>query len=101
MMFDFKEIEEREKKEYENKIEHLENQVKHWKSLYEREVKKRPVVVKYANTNQEFDRIKSILKLHHDTKDLRFKKMIIEELYVAYGIRKQPTHELQRWWREQ
>ena len=100
-MFDFKEIENRDKKELEKRINELDNQVRHWKSLYEREVKKRPVIVKYANENQEFDRIKSILKLHHDTKDLRFKKMIIEELYVAYGINKQPTHELQRWWREQ
>lgn len=101
MMFDFRDVEEKEKKKYEKQIEKLENQVRHYKSLYEREIKKRPIVVRYANEKQEFDRIKSILKLHHDTKDLRFKKMIIEELYVAYGIRKQPTHELQRWWREQ
>ncbi len=100
-MLDFGDYEPKRIRELEQRIFELDNQVKHWKSLYEREIKKRPVIVKYANEKQEFERIKSILKLHHDTKDLRFKKMIIEELYVAYGIRKQPTHELQRWWREQ
>lgn len=100
-MLDFGDYEPKKIRELEKKVFELDNQVKHWKSLYEKEVRTRPVVVRYANERQEFDRIKSILKLHHDTKDLRFKKMIIEELYVAYGIRKQPTHELQRWWREQ
>ena len=38
-MFDFKEIEEKEKKQYEQKIFELDNQVRHWKSLYEKEVK--------------------------------------------------------------
>ena len=46
-MFDFREIEEREKREYEKRIVELDNQVRHWKSLYEKEIRVRPVVVKY------------------------------------------------------
>ena len=101
MMFDFKEIEEREKKEYENKIEHLENQVKHWKSLYEREVKKRPVVVRYTTQSQDKERIKGLLELHYKSNNKKYKEMIIEEMYVMFGVIKRPTHELLRWWKEQ
>ena len=100
-MFDFREIEEKEKREYEKRINELDNQVRHWKSLYEKEVRVRPVVVRYTNEHQEKDRIKSLLELHYKSKDKKYKEMIIEEMYVMFGVIKRPTHELLRWWREE
>lgn len=100
-MFDFKEIEEREKKQYEQKIFELDNQVRHWKSLYEKEVKIRPTIVKYTSENKEKEKIKQLLELHYKSKNKAYKDMIIQEMYVIYGVRKGPTHELVKWWREQ
>lgn len=100
-MFDFREIEEREKKELEKRINELDNQVRHWKSMYEREVKKRPVVVRYTNENQDKERIKGLLELHYKSKNKKYKDMIIEEMYVMFGVIKRPTHELLKWWRQQ
>lgn len=99
-MFDFREIEEREKKQYEQRIFELDNQVRHWKSLYEKEIKKRPVIVKYSNERQDKERIKSLLELHYKSKNKKYKEMIIEEMYVMFGVIKRPTHELLRWWSE-
>ena len=100
-MFDFREIEEREKREYEKGIVELDNQVRHWKSLYEKEIRVRPVVVKYIYENQDKDRIKGLLELHYKSKNKKYKDMIIEEMYVMFGVIKRPTHELLRWWKEQ
>ena len=100
-IFVFREIEEREKKELEKRINELDNQVRHWKSMYEREVKKRPVVVRYTNENQDKERIKGLLELHYKSKNKKYKDMIIEEMYVMFGVIKRPTHELLKWWRQQ
>ena len=101
MMFDFLETEKRKVRELEHKVEELENQVKHWKSLYERELKGRKVVVKYANNKQEIERIRSILKVHHDSRSKKMKQMIIEELYLDYGVVKKPSNLLLEYWKEQ
>ena len=100
-MFDFKEVKENETKELKRRIEELDNQVRHWKSLYEREIKKRPTVIRYANEGQERERIKSLLEIHYKSKNKKYKDMIIEEMYVMFGVIKRPTHELLRWWKEQ
>ena len=39
-MFDFEEVEQKTIKQLEERINELDNQVKHWKSLYEQEKKK-------------------------------------------------------------
>lgn len=100
-MFDFKEIEEKEKKELQQRIEELDNQVRHWKSMYNREIKEKKVVVKYLSDKKEIERIRSLLKLHHDTRSKKMKEAIIQELYLDYGIIKQPTNILMEWWKEQ
>lgn len=100
-MFDFREIEERDKRQMEQRIEELDNQVRHWKSMYEKEIKNRPVIVRYANEGQERERIKSLLEIHYKSKDKKYKDMIIEEMYVMFGVIKRPTHELLRWWKGQ
>ena len=51
--------------------------------------------------DNEKDRIKSLLELHYKSKDKKYKEMIIEEMYVMFGVIKRPTHELLRWWREE
>ena len=97
-MFEFDEVEEKRIKQLEKQIFELDNQVKHWKSMYQMEVKKRPVVVKYENDNESSKRLKKILKLHHDTKDKRLQQTLIETLYLDYGIEKQPTDAVYDFW---
>ena len=97
-MFDFDEFENKKIKQLEKEKEQLENQVRHWKSMYENEIKKRPVVVRYENQLETNKRIKKILKLHHDTKDRQYKEMLIESLYLDYGIETEPSNALYQWW---
>ena len=101
MMFDFDEIEDRDKKAMQQRIEELDNQVRHWQSMYNKEVKNRRVVVKYMSDKKEIERIRSILKLHHDTRSKKMKELIIQELYLDYGIIKEPTNMLMEWWSKQ
>ena len=101
-MFDFDETENKTIKSLERRIFELDNQVKHWKSMYEQEIKKRPVIVKYENEVESNKRLIKILKLHHDTKDKRLQQTLIESLYLDYGIVKEPTDVLYDYWvREQ
>lgn len=100
-MLDFGDFDNKRIRDLENRIFELDNQVKHWKSLYEREVRKRPVVVRYTNESQDKERIKGLLELHYKSKSKKYKEMIIEEMYVMFGVIKRPTHELLRWWKEQ
>ena len=97
-MFDFDEFDNNRIKQLEKQNEELENQVKHWKSMYEREVKKRPIIVKYENDMESNKRIRKILKLHHDTKDNQYKEMLIQSLYLDYGIETEPSNALYEWW---
>lgn len=93
MMFDFKEIEEKNIRDLENRINELDNQVKYWRSMYEKEKKKRPIQIKYVNDGQEHKRTKEVLKLHHNTRSKLMKESLIKELYVNYGVTKEPTIE--------
>lgn len=70
--------------------------------MYEREIKRRPVIVKYENDNESIKRLKKILKLHYETKNEKLKQTLIESLYLDYGIIKEPTDVLYDYWvREQ
>lgn len=97
-MFDFDEIENKKIKQLENRIFELDNQIKYWKSMYEKEVKKRPVITRYDNDSNSSKRLVKILKLHHDSKDMRYKNMLIESLYMDYGITNEPTDDLFEYW---
>lgn len=85
-MFDFEEIEEKTIKELEKRIDELDNQVKYWKSMYEKNKNKVIVKTIYPNENQEHMRTKAILKLHKNTRNKLYKESLIQELYGNYGI---------------
>ena len=100
-MFDFDIYENETIKQLKKRIEELDNQVRHWQSMYNKEVKDRKVVVKYMSDKKEIERIRSMFKLHHDTRSKKMKEAIIQELYLDYGIIKQPTNLLMEWWSKQ
>lgn len=85
-MFDFEEIESKEIKRYEQRIWELDNQVKHWKSMYEKEVKLRPTKVRYINDNQVYKRTRALLQMARSTNNSYDRMMFFEELYAMYGL---------------
>ena len=96
-MLDFETVEVKEKKRLEREVFKLDNQVKYWKSLYEREVKKRPVKTQYVTNEQYFDkyykRTKEILKLMFETNNIQYWQILAKELMEMYGVieKKQET----------
>lgn len=85
-MFDFEEIENKEIKRYEQRIWELDNQVKHWKSMYEKEVKLRPTKVRYINDNQVYKRTRALLQMARSTNNYYDRMIFFEELYGMYGL---------------
>lgn len=100
-MFNFEEVEQKTIRQLEDRIFELDNMVRHWKTMYEMEIKKRPVIVKYENGTESTKRLRQILQLHHDSNDIRLKNILIENLYMDYGITKEPSNELVEWWQKQ
>ena len=89
-MFEFDEVSKKELKELRRKIRTLENQVAHWKSLYELEVKKRPQKTTYITDEQYFDkyyiRTKELLKIMTLTENIEYWQMLVYDLMEMYGV---------------
>jgi len=90
-MFDFDEVDRGKIKQLEKEKRQLENQVKHWKSLYERETRKRVTKVQYVTNEQYFDkyylRTKELLKIMLLTDNIEYWQMLVEDLMDLYDIR--------------
>ena len=85
-MFDFEIVDNKEIKRLEERIWELDNQVKHWKSMYEKELKLRPTKVRYINNNQMFQRTKALLQMFRSTRNNHDRAIYLEELYAMYGL---------------
>lgn len=89
-MFEFNEVTKNEIKELKRKVRQLENQVAHWKSLYQLEVKKRPQRTTYITNEQYFDkyyiRTKELLKIMTLTENIEYWQMLVYDLMEMYDI---------------
>lgn len=89
-MFEFDEVSKKEMKELKKKVRSLENQVSHWKSLYQLEVKKRPQRTTYITNEQYFDkyyiRTKELLKIMLLTDNIQYWQMLVYDLMEMYDI---------------
>ena len=90
-MFNFDEVSKNELKELKRKIRLLENQVAHWKSMYQLEVKKRPHKTTYITNEQYFDkyyiRTREILKIMTLTENIQYWQMLVYDLMELYDIK--------------
>ena len=62
-MFSFDEVENKQIKDLENRLWEMDNIAKHWKSMYEKEVKLRPIKVRYVSDNQIYRRTQALLHM--------------------------------------
>ena len=89
-MFEFDEVSKKEVKELRKKIRSLENQVAHWKSMYQLEVKKRPQKTTYVTNEQYFDkyyiRTKELLKIMTLTDNIQYWQMLVYDLMEMYDV---------------
>lgn len=89
-MFDFQEVESKKIKQLEQRIFELDNQVKHWRSLYEQEIKKRPKETKYISSGSYNDKIYKrtveILRMMMKTEDVRNWRALAIDLMELYGF---------------
>lgn len=89
-MFEFDEISKKELKELKRKVRQLENQVAHWKSLYQLEVKKRPQKTTYVTNEQYYDkyyiRTKELLKIMTLTDNIQYWQMLVYDLMEMYDV---------------
>ena len=89
-MFEFDEVAKKELKDLKKKVRQLENQVAHWKSLYQLEVKKRPQKTTYITNEQYFDkyyiRTKELLKIMTLTDNIQYWQMLVYDLMEMYDV---------------
>ena len=85
-MFDFIELDNKQIRDLEDRLWEMDNIAKHWKSMYEKEVKIRPTKVRYITDNQLYKRTKALLQMARLTKDHYERMLIFEELYAMYGL---------------
>lgn len=85
-MFNFDDIENKQIKELQDRLWEMDNIARHWKSMYEKEVKLRPTKIRYINDNQVFNRTKALLQMARSTKNYHDRLMVFEELYAMYGL---------------
>lgn len=85
-MFSFDEVENKQIKDLENRLWEMDNIAKHWKSMYEKEVKLRPIKVRYVSDNQIYRRTQALLQMAKITRNYHDRMLIFEELYAMYGL---------------
>ena len=83
----FEDAQDKEIKQLEDRIYQLDNIAKHWKSMYEKELKIRPYKVVNITNNDLYKRTKALLEMHINSRDSYERYMILEELYVLYELR--------------
>ena len=90
-MFEFDEVSKKELKDLKKKVRALENQVAHWKSMYQLEVKKRPQKTTYVTNEQYFDkyyiRTRELLKIMTLTDNIQYWQMLVYDLMEMYDIK--------------
>lgn len=86
-MFNFFEVEDKEKKQLEERIYQLDNIARHWRSMYEKELKIRPLKVINITNENLYKRTRALLEMYMDARDSYERLMILEELYQMYGLR--------------
>ena len=83
----FEDAQDKEIKQLEDRIYQLDNIAKHWKSMYEKELKIRPYKVVNITNNDLYKRTQALLEMHMNTRDSYERYMILEELFKMYGLR--------------
>ena len=90
-MFEFDEVAKKELKDLKKKVRQLENQVAHWKSMYQLEVKKRPHKTTYITNKQYFDkyyiRTRELLKIMTTTDNIQYWQMLVYDLMEMYDVK--------------
>jgi len=88
-MFNFFEAEDKEKKQLEDRIYQLDNIARHWRSMYEKELRIRPTKVINITNEDLYKRTRALLEMHMNARDSYERYMILEELYQMYELREE------------